>query len=191
MKSTRKNPHLSSLFARLVEGDVQAFSEIYKTYYNRLLRFGNIVHSDPEVVGDIIQDLFEWIFLNKEKLGEVTNFEVYLFLSLKRNIIRYIKKSGRSREIISDFLTLDTSGKVKKTREDELIIEEEKAFNHEWLKLQLDHLPSQQKEVIYLRYYEGLSYDEIAEILSKSNQVVRNYAFRGLSQLKKAYVLTR
>lgn len=191
MKSTHKNLHLSSLVARLAEGDVYAFSEIYKSYYNRLLRFGSIVHLDPEVVGDIIQDLFEWIFLNREKLGEVKNFEVYLFLSLKRNIIHYIKKSGRSREIISDFLTLDPSGKVKKTREDELIMEEEKAFNHEWLKLQLDHLPFQQKEVIYLRYYEGLSYDEIAEILSKSNQVVRNYASRALSQLKKAYVLTR
>lgn len=169
--------------SRFIQNDVGAFNEIYASYYNRLLRYGIIIHPNPEVVGDVIQDLFVWILQHPENLKKINNFEVYLFQSLKRNLLQHLGKQGHFRRIISQFAgSQETSDN---NIEDRLIKQETNASNKEWLRQQLDTLPAKQKEVIYLRYYEGLTYEEIAEVMSKSNQVVRNYASRALTQLRK------
>jgi len=177
-----KDIHITSLIHRLAQNDIEAFNEIYMLNYNRLLRYGILIHRDPEVVADVIQDLFVWIWQHGIQLEKISNFQVYLFKSLKRNLLRHL---SRQVNFVRDFQHSGTR-KYHLTIEDRIIKEETDAHSHRWLAQQLDSLPSKQKEVIYLRYYEGLTYDEIAEILSKSNQVVRNYASRALNHMRKS-----
>ena len=177
--------NISVLVGRLGKGDVEAFREVYLIYYSKLLRYGNIILPDPVVVEDEIQDLFVWIFQNPEKIRHINNFEVYLFQSLKKNIVCRIKQNRRSQEILDQFLAENSIERYYYTVEDRLIQEESKVLNKKLLKRHFDSLPACQKEVIYLRYYEGLCYDEIAAVISKSNQVARNYAARALRHLRK------
>lgn len=54
-----------------------------------------------------------------------------------------------------------------------------------YLRKALANLPDHQREIIYLRYYEEMSYKEICQVLDINHQVARNYASRAIKQLKK------
>jgi RNA polymerase sigma factor (sigma-70 family) len=53
------------------------------------------------------------------------------------------------------------------------------------LKQALQSLPARQKEVLFLRYYNGMSYDEIEQILSINYQSIRNHIYRATQRLRK------
>ena len=175
------NP-IASLIHRLAQNDIEAFEEIYVQNYNRLLRYGILIHRDAEVVADVVQDLFVWVWQHSSQLEKINNIQVYLFKSLKRNLLRYLCTHDN---LVRNFQHTDIL-KSDPNMEDRIIMDETEGHHQRWLSQQLKSLPSKQKEVIYLRYYEGLTYDEIAEILSKSNQVVRNYSSRALKQIRSS-----
>lgn len=173
------------LFEQFKKGSHEAFCDIYKIYYNRLLRFGNIFCNDKHLTENIIQDFFIKMFKNPEKLNHVINLEVYLFKSIKQNIISELNKETR-RTIIRK-LVIDLDEKNESV-EQKLIHEELSKERILWLKSHIDSLPIRQKEIIYLRFYEGLSYDQITQLTSLSNQVARNYVSRALEKLRDKIV---
>ncbi len=52
----------------------------------------------------------------------------------------------------------------------------------------LNKLPPRQKEIIYLKIYKGLNYEEISEVMSINYQVVRNLLCQALKTFKKFYI---
>jgi len=52
----------------------------------------------------------------------------------------------------------------------------------------LNKLPPRQKEIIYLKIYKGLNYEEISEVMSINYQVVRNLLCQALKTFKKLYI---
>lgn len=71
------------------------------------------------------------------------------------------------------------------TVEDQLIANEETAHKVRQLNQMLNSLNAGQREALYLRYHQGLSVDEIAEILDINNQSVSNLLHRSLRQLRR------
>src|SRR5690625_7520840 len=57
-------------------------------------------------------------------------------------------------------------------------------FQKQDLRDALDLLPERQKEVLFLKYYNGMSYDEIEEILAINYQSIRNHIYRALQKLR-------
>ena len=49
----------------------------------------------------------------------------------------------------------------------------------------LAQLSNRQKEIIYLKYYQELSYDEVSEIMNINYQVARNLLYQSIKSLKK------
>lgn len=170
------------LFDAFRQGDQKAFCSLYKMYYNKLLRYGNIFSKDSGLVENVIQELFTRILKNPEKLNHVINIEAYLFKSVKQNVISEINREKK--QTIIRKLIVDTNEK-EASIEQQIINGEVDSIKAEWLKRQLELLPSHQKEILYLRFYEGLNYDEITKRTSVSNQVARNYVARALSSLRE------
>jgi RNA polymerase sigma-70 factor (ECF subfamily) len=48
----------------------------------------------------------------------------------------------------------------------------------------LERLSSRQKEIIYLKYYQNLSYEEVSEIMNINYQVARNLLYQAIKSLK-------
>lgn len=174
---------------RLIRGDVDALDVIYRRYYRRLLHYGiqlaGIGRSDH--IEDIVQDLFIWLARNYDKLHKVKDLEAYLFQSLRRNTFSKLKLDQESEAKHQRFIRLSsTIGEdVYRSSEEEFIKEESEANISRALTQELDKLPTHQKEVLYLRFYQERSYKQISEILSISNQVARNFASRGLKKLRE------
>jgi len=175
-----------SMVALMAQGDLSAMSTVYKVFFNRLVRYGSVISPTRSIVEDAIQDIFIWLMEHPRQTRNIQNLEIYLFQSLKRNIREKIQKKGRALKIIHRYLQQNESDFYAHSIEDQIIEEEELENNRHWLDCQLASLPTHLQEALYLRFYEGLSYDEIAEIGFTSNQVVRNYVSRAIKKIRPA-----
>jgi len=171
----------SDIWDQFVSGDQDCFCRLFKEYYDGLYGYGLKLCNDPELVKDAIQNLFVTIWERRDELTHVTSPNVYLYVSLRRNIFRSKKQYARLRDI-SEFTNHDFDIYFGV---EELIMKNE-SRDEQKVNLQkaLNHLSNKQKEVLYLHYYNGMSYGEIEDILSINRQSVRNHMYRAMQTLR-------
>ena len=73
---------------------------------------------------------------------------------------------------------------VQMSIEESIILKELKDHQKQMLQDALENLPTRQKEILFLKYYNGMSYEEIEEILSINYQSIRNHIYRALERLR-------
>lgn len=168
------------------KGDQSAFSQLYNQYSDMLYGYGMKITADDDLVCEAIQNLFVYIFEKRERLSYPASVKAYLYASLKRLLIRELSKKNSFRLLAFeqiqeghyDFnLTIDI--------ETALIEGEYKEQYLSQLQESLNTLSPQQREVIYLKYYNECSNDEISEILGINNQIVRNIASIALKKIRE------
>lgn len=171
----------SDIWRRFADGDVSCFRKLFEGYYEGLYGYGLKICRNPEMVEDCIQNLFVTIWERRDDLSHITSPNVYLYVSLRRNILKKLKKRDRLKEINDeDESRLDIQFGIE-----EIIIKNESRREQvEELQKAINHLSNQQKEVLYLHYYNGMSYGEIEEILSINRQSVRNHMYRAMETLR-------
>ncbi|WP_159090551.1 RNA polymerase sigma factor [Aquimarina aquimarini] len=169
------------VFESLKRGNIVAFCKVYTAYYNKLYRYGMFFCNDSSLVEDVIQEFFVKMLKDPEKLNHVLNLEIYMFRSIKLNIISEKQKDDR-RGVIRKLVVDQERYTVSK--EKKIIEEETTSLKKEWLKDQIQNLPPYLKEIIYLRYYEGFSYEKITQITSLNGQVARNYVSRAIQKIR-------
>jgi RNA polymerase sigma-70 factor (ECF subfamily) len=69
--------------------------------------------------------------------------------------------------------------------ENSIVEKEMEVYNTALLKEAISHLTVRQQEVIQLRFYQGFSHDQIAELLQMNHQSVSNLLYRALCSLKE------
>lgn len=172
----------SILWSELRAGDEKAFSVLFEKYYEHLVRYGNSFSNHSEKVQDCIQDVFADIWLYKHSLSDNCNVKAYLLSSVRKRIARLQERDHIFRKIAStntiEFL-FDFS------IEHQLIIDESSADKVNKLNKLINLLPSRQKEALYLRYHQGLSVEQIAEMLDVNYQSANNLLHRALLNLRK------
>jgi RNA polymerase sigma-70 factor (ECF subfamily) len=166
-------------------GDIEALSFFYQKYYADLFFYGKKFTSSPDLAKDCIQELFLRIWKKQKSISKITACKAYLFKSYRRLLIDKLKEGRKSvqRDVF------DIPGEVELSIED-LTIEMEIDVRHQKLLEQgLKSLSKKQKEIIYLRFYRDLGYQEIAEVLDINNQSVRNTVYEALKTLKKSMII--
>ncbi len=160
------------LWEMMKKGDQKSFSKIFKSYYSKLYAYGIKLVPFPDFVRDQIQELFINIWQTKEGLGEVSNLNAYLFISLRRRLFASKKTKLNTASIDS------ISEKESKTLifEPNEFLDKEFVSNNikEKLIKNLNSLPVSQREIIFLRFYHQLTYKEIADIINIKEQSVKN-----------------
>ena len=169
----------SKLWDKLREGDKDAFDEIFYKYIKVLFNYGKRYTINEGIVEDCIQDLFTDLWVKRRKLGGTNQIKPYLFIALKRRILRQISKEKKNLKMdqINDFF-LEYSIEEKTSQE---------AGNAEKinrLNATLRKLTPKQKEVIYLKFYEQLSYVEIAEHMKVEVKAIYKLMARAISSLR-------
>lgn len=163
------------------QGDLNSFEWIYRKYANLMLRYGYAFDHDVALVEDCMHELFVELWEKRSRIGDTTSVKNYLLASLKRKIWSKQKKQKR-RNI--------------KSLEDEQFIDFELSIEEKWilsdgtneqnriLSNSLEQLSTRQKELLYLKYHEGLDYDSICEIMELNYQSARNLLSTALKKLK-------
>lgn len=170
----------TTLLDRFVSGEYSCFNQLFKRYYKSLYGYGLKLCNNPALVEDCIQDLFESLWGRRHDLSHITSPNVYLYVSLRRKILK-----ARNKFETMEIVDIQQENLGISYGADELIIRDEsKIQQKEKLKEALNHLSNQQKEVLYLYFYNGMSYGEIEKILSIHRQSVRNHMYRAMETLR-------
>ncbi|PXY47280.1 RNA polymerase sigma factor [Flavobacterium hydrophilum] len=172
------------LWNKLKAGDEKSFSLLFEKYYGDLINYGNSFSPFAEKVQDCVQDVFADIWLYRESLQEPNVVKAYLLSSVRKRIARLYERDHVFRKITTtdsiEFL-FDFSVEY------ELIDDEATAESVLYLNKLLNDLPARQKEALFLRYNQGLSVDQIAEMLEVNYQSASNLLHRGLLTLRREW----
>ncbi len=164
------------------------FTEAFYKNYSDLYYYGLKISHDGELTKDCIQDLFTSLWKNRVQLSQIQSVKFYLLKSLRRSVIKAIQKNNKT--IIRVELFSSYEPNIEFSHE-ELLIDEEKADEKKQKLLRLiNSLPKKQREVIYLKYYEELTYEEIAEMLSVNYQSVLNLVHKAIKSIRNKGMIT-
>jgi len=171
----------AQLWDELRAGKKSALKVIYDQEFQYLYNYGRKIFQRSELVEDCIHDLFVEIWQRHDTLGGTDSIRRYLATSLRRKIITVIKKDSKSQSVDSfDAIPFDVELAI-----DEVIIAQELSDEQaEQLKRAFEKLTPKQKEILYLKFYQGLDYEQIAEVLSMKYQSLRNAVSRAIKNLR-------
>jgi RNA polymerase sigma factor (sigma-70 family) len=169
---------------RFQGGDKAAYAYIYNTYYKKLCNYGLRIVADKTLVEDGIQDLFIRLWKQKGGLAVPRSIQAYLFQSLRRDIYRSIEKRKRD-----GHFTLDETYNYRSysSHEMELITRERRAEQQSNLETAIASLTNRQREVIFLKFYLKMSYQEIAGIMELNVDSVYNLISKALNALQERF----
>lgn len=170
---------------KFISGDNDAYSWLYTVYVQKLFQYGLRFTSNTEIVKDSIQEVFIQLYKSREHLTVPENVSLYLFVSLKNNLIRTLYKEAAydsfDPEIVRFSLDIPTV-------EEQYIDNEQYANQRKEVKKILSLLTPRQKEIIYYRYIQELSMDEICVLMNLNYQSAENLIQRSLKKVRKSYV---
>lgn len=156
---------------------------LYETYENDLFSYGIAFGISKELLEDAIHDVFLHLYEREHKLWESQNMKFYLLNCLK-NRIQTIKKKEMNTEFLEE--GSDNYSSLIEVNGFELIDEEkERAAMQKQLKKMLDSLTDRQREAVYLRYTQGLSYEEIGKLMGIQPKAAQKLVYRAIEQMRK------
>ncbi len=170
------------LWIKFKDGDNDALSMIYKEFAHELYSYGLKITRDDSLVKDCIQEVFIQLIDRRKKILITPRIHIYLFKSLRNKIIEELRSKNRKQDIIAQLSEKDNE--YEQHIEKLMIDSEEEKSIRETLGTSIAKLSSRQKEIIYLKYTEGFSYDEIAELLQIDKASARTLLFRSLKTIK-------
>ena len=171
------------LWEAFKSGNEAAFARIYHTLVQDLYNYGLNITADPELVEDCIQDLFIYIWDAKENLGRTDNIKFYLFTALKRRIL--VKTGEKQKKDLLLKTSPLSSEKPDLPGETMFLSSQQEQEQSERLEKALLALTPRQREAIYLRFYDKLSYAQIASIMSLTIQSTYSLIARAMEGLRE------
>ncbi|MGH2514941.1 MAG: RNA polymerase sigma factor [Ktedonobacterales bacterium] len=178
-----KDESETSLVARAIQRDTEAFSQLYNLYFDRIYRYARLKVGTAADAEDVTAAVFlsAWRTIDRFSPKHELSFASWLFRLAHNNLVdRY----RRMRETIS----LDSAGQ----RSLEADASPGPEAEIEWrltvaeLHEALLTLTDEQREVVLLRFVEGLPAREVGDILGKQEGTVRGMQFRAIEALRRA-----
>lgn len=172
-----------NLWSKFKAGDKSAFESVYNLCIDDMYAYGLKLDTDRELVKDCIQEVFIDIYEHRNAISEPNNIKFYILKALKHSIFKKRKKERKKTKFHEQpGLSISAGQNFEDRRILSELDEEKKRLVNE----ALDTLSTKQKEIMYLRFTVGLSYDEISEIVKIDNSSVRKQVYRAVKKLRNS-----
>ena len=168
-------------------GDAQALAALFAAYYDALYGYGLKLTGDEELVKDCIQNLFQKLWRRRAGLRPVQVVKAYLFKALRRHLGDETKLLRRHRHLLPAYTD---SFEVTYSHEEFLIAQQTDYEQSARLLAALNGLSKRQREALYLKFFDGFSYERVAEVMSLNIQSVRNLIFNALKAVRKVMLVS-
>lgn len=166
------------VWLRFREGSEADFTLLYKRYAPVMLRYGHKLSTDTDLVKDCIQQVFFQVWKSRENLSNPPSIKNYLLKSFRHELGK--KATFKSRhEPLPEDISLGTEA----SHESELINLQSFEQVQQKMHMLLAKLPERQREVIFLKYYTGLQYDEISDIMGIDQKSVYKLTYKAIEKL--------
>jgi RNA polymerase sigma-70 factor (ECF subfamily) len=172
---------LQNLISLAKKGDNQAFSSLYLAYFKPIYKYIYFRIGDKTETEDLVQDVFLKAFNSLSKYSySGKSFLAYLYTIARNTTIDHHRK--KKTPVADEDQAINVIDP-----EDTPDREFEKRENAEIIRKKISKLSDSEREVIILRFINGLETAEVARQLGKSQEAIRKLQSRGLKNLKKQF----
>lgn len=166
------------IWERIAVHDQEAYAEVYRYLFNRLYNYGAKFTRDTVLIEDSVQETLLLVWEKRADFSSYTYVETYFF-SAFRNIL--LTKLNHKVKPISDEIPDDAEFSVESMIIEKEVDQQLKARMVE----AIEGLTSRQKEAIFLRFYEGMSFDNVATVMGITTKASYKVVARALVHLKE------
>ncbi|MBQ8836722.1 MAG: RNA polymerase sigma factor [Clostridia bacterium] len=165
-------------YRRYLSGEEHAFDELMDAYHDSLILFINKYICNYSVAEELAADCFVELIVHKKRFLGNSDFKTYLYSIGRHKAIDFIRKDSKKKTLPSDELPEIEDDEHVETA----FIENEEKRN---LHAAISRLSEDYRSVVYLIFFEELSYEAAAKVLGKSKKQIDNLIYRAKSALKK------
>lgn len=173
-----------ALWQQFKSGDVNAFQLVYLTYHKALIRYGNKISVDSELVMDAVHDLFLNLWNRRGNLSDTDNIEPYLKTSLRHELVRRVTDSRNN-------YSFDSSPELAHQFERNAFYfqheTDEREATFQRLERAVQDLSPRVLETLKMRYFDKMGNQEIADKMGINYQSVNNNIHRGVEALRARF----
>ena len=176
-----ENEVLLDLWQQSKAGDSVAFCQLADKLYRTLFNYATSFTNDREYIKDAIQELMIHIWEKRQTIT-IQFVTIYFLKSLRNQILQEYRRNKNN----YPYLDLDEIEEMTDNHTIETQIEEKESYLESQRKVRnaIEELPKRQKEVIFLKFYEGLENEQIADLMQVNRQSVANLLFKAITTLK-------
>ena len=160
----------TKLIEAVIDGDIDSFGELCQRYYAAMVAIGYSVLGDHQLAEDAAQESFARAIVKLRSLKNKAKFAPWL-AAICRNVAKDMV-AAKARQISSDDL-LQIS--VDNNHDESTLL----------IRQAIEQLPASAKELIVLRYYNNLSYEEISSVLGISKPTINGRLTRAKRKIAK------
>lgn len=177
-----ENEVLINLWHQSQAGDSLAFCQLADKQYRTLFNYACNFTADREFIKDAIQDLMIHIWERRQNI-QIQFVTIYFLRALRNQLMQEFRRSNGSHP----FLDIDEANHVSDYQTIETEIERNEVLNENQVKVRcaIEELPRRQKEAVFLKYFEGMDNEQIADLMQVNRQSVANLLFKAISALKQ------
>ena len=167
-----------SLVLRLIDGDEDAFCELYASYKNRLIYFAMRFLKSREYAEDVFQDAFAVIWQGRRFINPDTSFSSYLYTIVRNRVLNQLRDLDNQDKLKEQILaqavdyTEDTKHRIMADDLRHLIA------------CAMQQLTVRQREVFRMSREKQMSHQEIADALGISINTVQEHISTSLRVLR-------
>lgn len=171
-----QNSELFREWARgLTESNRDSFSNFFRSTYDRYLRYASRLVGDRNAAVDLVQDAFVSVWNNREGLDPERSLKSYMYSVVRNHCLNFIRDHQNKT--------------VRLEQADTLIIHQEQDSGDpeellDLLNQLVENLPERQREAFELSRFDGLTHEEIADIMSVSARTVNNHLVAAMKTLR-------
>ena len=178
-----------TLVERTLEGDRDLFGVLMARYEKRLVNYVYRITHRYEEAHDLAQEIFVKVYLALDRFDPKYQFSTWLFRIAQNSAIDALRKKGISEVPLTRHTTEDEPhGRDREFADDG--VSPYRALKNKQLSAAIDgaveNLPPDYRELIQLRHFAELSYEEIAAMKQLPLGTVKNKLFRARNLLKDA-----
>ena len=167
-----------SLILRLIEGDEDAFCELYATYKNRLIYFAMRFLKSREYAEDVFQDVFTVVWQSRRFINPDASFSSYLYTIMRNRRLNQLRNAANEEKLKESILSqaLDYTEDTKR----EVMLNDLKSL----ISHALQQLTPRQREIFEMSREAQLSHKEIADKLGISVNTVQEHISTSLKLIR-------
>jgi len=174
-------------------GDGQAFTKLVKRYQRELYNYLRKYTGDATLAEDVSQNTFLRIHLRLDLFKPGRRFRPWLYAIATHQAVDTLRKAGRRPTVSLDAKApsrdgeSDTFAELFEGAEPDPSKESEERERRQWVRDALEKLPPHLALTVYLAYYQGLKYREIAELLAIPIGTVKTRLHDAVLRLREQY----
>lgn len=163
-----------------LDGDTNALKKLHDSLFHGLVLYAQKLLQDEDLADDAVQNLFIKLWEKRQSIGQIKMVKSYCYTALRRQILNQL----RDLKLRKFKITFSKETDIEFSHEEIIIKKESDSHKKQQILDLLNQLPKRQKELIYLHYFEGLEYNQIAEIMQVNYQSVLNLKQKAIAKMK-------